>query len=64
MIKWFGIIILAKRFEFGDRDSLCSDISKTTYSYAPGFGKTGMSRHLFLYAVGGCSMDPSDIHVI
>ena len=46
-IKWFGIIILATCFEFGDRASLWSTVSKSKYRYAPAFGKTGMNRHRF-----------------
>ena len=47
MIKWFGIIILATRFEFGDRSSLWSNVSQSKYRYAPAFDKTGMNRHRF-----------------
>ena len=47
MIKWFGIIILATRFEFGDRSSLWSTVSQSKYRPAPDFGKTGMNRHRF-----------------
>ena len=44
-MKWFGIIILASRFEFGDRASLWSTVSKSKYSSVPAFGKTGMNMH-------------------
>ena len=47
MIKWFGIIILATRFEFGDRESLCYTVSQSKYRSAPDFGKNGMNRHRF-----------------
>ena len=47
MIKWFGIIILAARFEFGDRDSLWSTVSQSKYSSAPDFGKTILNRRRF-----------------
>ena len=47
IIKWLGIIILATRFEFGDRASLWSTVSKSKYRSAPDFDKTGMNRHRF-----------------
>ena len=47
MIKWFGIIILATLFEFGDRASMWSTLSQPKYRYAPGFGKNGINRHRF-----------------
>ena len=47
MIKWFGIIILATRFEFGYRASLWSTFYKSKYSSAPYFGITGMNRRRF-----------------
>ena len=47
MIKWFGILILATCFEFGDRDSLWSTFSQSKYRSAPDFGKTSMNRHHF-----------------
>ena len=47
MMKWFGIIILATCFEFGDRASLWSIVSKSKYMSAPAFGKTGMNMHRF-----------------
>ena len=47
MIKWFGIIIVAIRFEFGERDSLWSTVSQSKYRPALYFVKTGMSRHRF-----------------
>ena len=47
MIKWFGINILATRFEFGDRSSLWSTVSQSKYRSAPDFGKTSMNRHRF-----------------
>ena len=47
VIKWFGIIILVTRFEFGDRASLCSNVSQSKYRSDPVFGKTDMSRHRF-----------------
>ena len=45
IIKWFGIIILATRFEFGDRASLWYTVSQSRYRSAPDFGNTGMNRH-------------------
>ena len=47
MIKWFGIIILAKRFEFVDRARLWSTVSQSKYRSAPDFGNAGMNRHHF-----------------
>ena len=47
MIKWFGIIILATRFEFGDRSSLWSTVSQSKYRSDPTFGKNGTNRHRF-----------------
>ena len=47
MIKWFGIIILATRFEFGNRASLWSIVSQLKYSSVPSFGKTSINRHRF-----------------
>ena len=47
MIKWFGIIILATRFEYGDRANLWSTVSQSKYSSIPAFGNTGMNRHRF-----------------
>ena len=47
MIKWFGIIILATRFEFGDRSSLWSSVFQSKYRSDPAFGKTGMNSHRF-----------------
>ena len=45
IIKWFGIIILATRFEFVDRDSLWSNVSKSKYRSAPDFCNTSINRH-------------------
>ena len=47
MMKWFGIIILATCFEFGDRASLWAIVSKSKYMSVPAFGKTGMNMHRF-----------------
>ena len=47
MIKWFGIIILAKIFESGYRASLWSTVSQSKYTSATAFGKTGMNKHRF-----------------
>ena len=47
MIKRFGIIILATRFEFGDRYILWSTVSQSKYRSAPDFVKTGINRHRF-----------------
>ncbi len=48
IIKLFGIMVLATRYEFGTRASLWSQTSEFKYSEAPQFGtKTGMSRRRF-----------------
>jgi len=44
LLKWFGILILITRFEFGNRAQLWSDTPRCKYIPAPDFGKTGMSR--------------------
>ena len=45
MIKWFMIIILATRFEFGDRASMWFTISQSKYRSAPDSGNTGKIRY-------------------
>ena len=45
MIKWFGIIILATHFKFGDRSRLWYTVSQSKYRSAPDFGSTSMNRH-------------------
>ena len=47
MIQWFGIIILATPFKFGNRSSLWSTVYQSKYRSAPDFGNTGMNRHRF-----------------
>jgi len=44
VLKWFGVLMLITRFEFGLRSDLWSPISRCKYIPAPNFGKTGMSR--------------------
>jgi len=46
LFKFFGILILATRFEFGRRE-LWSTIPLTRYQPACAFGNTGMSRNRF-----------------
>jgi hypothetical protein len=46
-IKFFGIIILATRFEFTSRASLWSTVPVSRFYTLPGFGRTGMSRNRF-----------------
>ena len=57
MIKWFGIVILATCFEFGDRAILWSTVSQSRYRSAPVFGKTDMNMHRFdvLWRLVQCS---------
>ena len=48
LLKWFGIVILITRFEFGDRDHLWRTKSSCKYIPAPNFGeRTGMTRDRF-----------------
>jgi hypothetical protein len=47
MLKFFGVLILATRFEFGTRASLWNTTSSSKYIPAPCFGKTGMSKNRF-----------------
>ena len=48
LLKWFGIVILITRFEFGERDHLWRTKSTCKYIPAPNFGeRTGMTRDRF-----------------
>jgi len=48
LLKFFGVMILATRYEFGDRKSLWATKSSCKYVPAPAFGKmTGMARDRF-----------------
>jgi Transposase IS4 len=48
LLKWFGILILITRFEYGERAHLWSNRSHCKYIPAPNFGeKTGMTRERF-----------------
>jgi hypothetical protein len=47
ILKFFGIILLATRFEFGNRASLWSSTAPSKYVPAPNFGRTGMTRQRF-----------------
>lgn len=47
IIKFFGVLILSTRFEFGTRASLWSNTPASKYTAAASFGKTGMSRQRF-----------------
>jgi len=47
LLKWFGVLILATRFEFGSRADLWSEKPRCKHIPAPDFGKTGMSRQRF-----------------
>jgi hypothetical protein len=46
-IKFFGIIILATRFEFTSRASLWSTATLSRFYSLPGFGRSGMPRARF-----------------
>jgi hypothetical protein len=47
LLKWFGVLILITRFEFGKRRDLWSTTAPSKYILAPDFGATGMARHRF-----------------
>jgi hypothetical protein len=48
LLKFFGILILSTRFEFGSRSELWSRTAPSKYQPAPAFGRCGMPRHCFL----------------
>ena len=48
LLKWFGVLLLITRFEYGERAQLWSNKSHCKFIPAPNFGeKTGMSRERF-----------------
>jgi len=47
ILKWFGVLILITRFEYGDRVSLWSTESSSRYIPPPSLGWTGMPRQRF-----------------
>ena len=47
ILKFFGILILMTRFEFGRKADLWSLSSRRKYIPAPAFGRTGMSKQRF-----------------
>jgi hypothetical protein len=47
LLKYFGILVLMTRFEFGPRRDLWTTTSSNKYIPAPCFGETGMSRRRF-----------------
>ena len=48
ILKLFGVLILATRFEFGSRAELWATEPRSKYMSAPAFGsRTGMPRHRF-----------------
>ena len=47
IVKFFGVMLLATRFEFGSRASLWSNVTTNKYIPAPSFGQTGMPRKRF-----------------
>jgi hypothetical protein len=47
LLKWFGVLILITRFEFGNRRDLWSNTAPYKYIPAPDLGATGMARHRF-----------------
>ncbi len=48
LLKWFGVLVLITRFEFGNRRDLWSN-STAPFKYipAPDFGAIGKARHRF-----------------
>ena len=47
IVKFFGVLLLVTRFEFGSRASLWSNMSTNKYIPAPSFGLTGMPQKWF-----------------
>ena len=47
IVKFFGVMLLVTRFEFGSRASLWSNVTTNKYIPAPLFGLTGMPRKPF-----------------
>ena len=47
IVKFFGVMLLVTRFEFGSRASLWSNMSTNKYIPAPLFSLTGMLRKWF-----------------
>ena len=47
IVKFFGVMLLVTRFEFGSRASLWSNVTTNKYIPAPSFGLTGMPRKRF-----------------
>lgn len=47
LLQFFGVLLLATKFEFSNRESLWSTTGKTAYEPAPNFGRTGMSKNRF-----------------
>ena len=47
IVKFFGVMLLVTRFEFGSQASLWSNMSTNKYIPAPLFGLTGMPRKWF-----------------
>ena len=47
LLKFFGVLILASKFEFQSRRSLWATTAPAKYIPAPAFGKTGMPRMRF-----------------
>lgn len=47
LLQFFGVLLLATKFEFSDRDDLWSQTPKTEFEQAANFGSTGVSRNRF-----------------
>jgi Transposase IS4 len=47
ILKFFGVVLLATKFEFKSRAGLWSSSPPSKYENAPSFGKTGMARTRF-----------------
>ena len=58
ILKFFGILLLITRFEFGSRASLWATTGFTRLVPAPNFGRTtGMSRQRFRYVASALSLE-------
>ena len=47
IVKFFGVMLLVTRFEFGSQTSLWSNVTTNKYIPEPSFGLTGMPRKRF-----------------
>ena len=66
IVKFFGVMLLVTRFEFGSRASLWSNMTTNKYIPAPSFGLIGMPRKWFddLWMCIRFSEQPPIVHLI